>query len=66
MQQAALVGVSLAYDINPTYYEGFVYLMWTFSGVAISIAGVITLVIDLWWAYRIVRDYQRGYWRENL
>jgi hypothetical protein len=50
----------------PTVAEGYAYMCYVFSNACIIIAAFIVLFVDLWWIYRLIRDVQKGYWRENL
>jgi hypothetical protein len=50
----------------PTIAEGYAYVCYILSKTSIIIAGMIVLFVDIWWLYRDIRKYQKGYWRENL
>ena len=50
----------------PTVAEGYAYVCYILSKTSITIAGLIVLFVDIWWIYRVIRDVQKGYWKENL
>lgn len=66
MREATMIGVITMTSPEPNVQEGMIYLLYSFSGIAISIAAMVTLIIDFWWLYRSIRQFQQGYWKENL
>ena len=66
MREAVMIGVIAMTSPEPNVQEGMIYLLYSFSGIAISIAAMITVIIDFWWLYRSIRQFQQGYWKENL
>jgi hypothetical protein len=66
MQQAAIALLPTIQQDFPTCLEGMVYIFYTFSEILMVIAGMLTLLIDIWWAYRVIQEYRKGYWKENL
>jgi len=53
---------------NPDYsqIEVAVFIMRSFGGIAFMAGMLVVLVVDVFWVFRCIRCWQKGYWRENL
>ena len=50
----------------PTISEGIAYIYYSEGSLCIAMVGVICLFVDLWWIWRLVKQYRKQYWRDNL